>query len=131
MIFLDSDILSYFFNGNKAVYEKVKECIESNIKLVTTCINYYEILKGLKYRSAEAKEKKFKEVLQYLDVIYLDDNSIETASDIYSDLRKKGVTIGDADILIASIVRNNESILITNNLKHYEKIEGLNIKQWL
>jgi predicted nucleic acid-binding protein len=53
MIFLDSDILSYFFNGNKAVYEKIKECIESNIKLATTCINYYEILKGLKYRSAE------------------------------------------------------------------------------
>lgn len=131
MIFLDSDILSYFFNGNKVLYDKIKECIESNKKLALTCINYYEILKGLKHRNAETKEKKFKEVLQYLNIFYLDNSSIEIASDIYSDLRKTGITIGDADILIASIVMSNEGTLITNNLKHYENIEGLNIQKWI
>ncbi len=131
MIFLDSDILSYFFNGNKAVYEKIKDCIESNKKMAATCINYYEILKGLKYRNAEIKEKKFKEVIQYLDVVYLDNSAIETASDIYGDLRKNGVTIGDADILIASIVMRNEDTLVTNNVKHYESIKGLNIDKWV
>ncbi len=131
MKFSHSDILSYFFNGNKVVYEKIKECIEADKKLATTCINSYEILKGLKYRSAQTKENKFKEVLQYLDVIYLDNSSIEIASDIYSSLRKSGVTISDADILIASIVISKEGTFITNNLKHYVNIKGLTIEQWI
>ena len=66
-----------------------------------------------------------------MDVIYLDNSSIGTSSDIYSDLRKNGVAISDADRLIASIVRSNEGTLITNNLEHYENIKGLNMEQWI
>jgi tRNA(fMet)-specific endonuclease VapC len=56
---------------------------------------------------------------------------INIASDLYADLRKAGKTIGDADILIAAIVIKNRGILITNNKKHYEGIEGLKFENWL
>jgi predicted nucleic acid-binding protein len=64
-------------------------------------------------------------------VFSIDDDVINIASDLYAQLRKKGVTIGDADIFIAAIVIKNKGILVTNNIKHYENIEQLNLINWL
>ena len=61
----------------------------------------------------------------------LDDNAIDLAVDIYADLRENGKTIGDADILIAAIVMNNNGKLVSNNTKHYKDIKGLKLVNWL
>ena len=53
------------------------------------------------------------------------------AADIYSNLRKKGKSIGDADILIAAFVIKNNGTLISNNTKHYDDIPNLNLNNWL
>ena len=60
----------------------------------------------------------------------IDDDVINIASEIYSNLRKSGKTIGDADILIAAIVIRNDGILVSNNTKHYEDIEQLKLTNW-
>jgi len=46
-------------------------------------------------------------------------------------LKKKGELINDADILIASIVKAHDAILVTNNEKHFSRVEGLKIENWL
>jgi tRNA(fMet)-specific endonuclease VapC len=51
-------------------------------------------------------------------------------SDIYADLRRNGKTVGNADIIIAAIVINNDEILTTNNIKHYEDIKFLKLDNW-
>jgi predicted nucleic acid-binding protein len=50
MIFLDSDILSYYFSGNIKKKKKIKESIKNAEKIALTSINIYEILKGFKWR---------------------------------------------------------------------------------
>jgi len=42
-------------------------------------------------------------------------------------LRKKGRIIGDFDLLIASTCIYYDLIVLTNNRKHYEVVEGLKI----
>jgi len=42
-------------------------------------------------------------------------------------LRKKGIIIGDFDLLIASTCSYYDLILLTNNRKHYEVVERLKI----
>ena len=64
-------------------------------------------------------------------LITLDDSVIGLATDIYADLREKGITIGDADILIAAIVIKNNGKLISNNMKHYKDIKKLELINWL
>jgi predicted nucleic acid-binding protein len=71
------------------------------------------------------------EFLEDVVVFNIDDDVINVASDLYAQLRKKGKTIGDADILIAAIVIKNDGTLISNNTKHYEDIEQLNLINWL
>jgi tRNA(fMet)-specific endonuclease VapC len=131
MIFLDTDILSYYFSGNATIKDKLLKAIQSGHKIALTSINVYEILKGLKYKNNKNKENLFREFLKKVIICGLDDQSISLAADIYADLKTKGRMVGDADILIASIVINNEGVLISNNQKHYENITVLNLENWL
>ena len=69
-------------------------------------------------------------MLSCVTLYNLNDDAVLKAAGIYADLRKKGVTIGDLDILIASVVMVNDGTLITNNTKHYKNIAGLAFESW-
>ncbi|MCL2593740.1 MAG: PIN domain-containing protein [Defluviitaleaceae bacterium] len=131
MIFLDSDIVSYYFSGNQQIRDKILETIKNQEKIAVAAINIYELLKGFRWRKNEKKERLFKKFLEKVFVFSLDDNAIDLAADIYADLRENGKTIGDADILIAAIVMNNNGKLVSNNTKHYKDIKGLKLVNWL
>ncbi|MDR0403786.1 MAG: type II toxin-antitoxin system VapC family toxin [Treponema sp.] len=131
MIFLDTNIISYYFNANNKVKEKIMEAVDDDEEICTTVINVYEILKGFRWKNNKRKEKQFIEFLEDIVVFGIDDDTINIASDVYAQLRKKGKTTGDADIFIAAIVIKNNGILISNNTKHYENIEQLSLMNWL
>jgi len=46
-------------------------------------------------------------------------------------LSKKGTIVADMDLMIASIAIANDELLISNNLKHFLKIDGLLVESWL
>jgi tRNA(fMet)-specific endonuclease VapC len=131
MIFLDTNIISYFFNANTKIKEKMLEAIDNDENICTTVINIYEILKGFRWKNNKFKETQFMEFLENILVFTIDDDVINIASDLYSNLRKSGKTIGDADILIAAIVIKNNGILVSNNTKHFENMDLLKLINWL
>jgi predicted nucleic acid-binding protein len=131
MIFLDSDVLSYYFSGDTKIHDKIKETINTGEKIALTVMNVYEILKGFKWRKNNNKEIMFDKFLETVPVFAIDDSVIELATDIYADLRGNGKTISDADILIAAIVIKNNGKLVSNNIKHYKDIQKLELINWL
>jgi len=131
MIFLDTNIISYYFNANEKIKEKIIETIDNDGIICTTVINIYEIFKGFRWKNDEKKEKQFKEFLEDLTIFTIDDDVIDIAANIYSNLRKSGKATGDADILIAAIVIRNNGILISNNAKHFEDIDQLKLINWI
>jgi predicted nucleic acid-binding protein len=48
-----------------------------------------------------------------------------------AELRKKGITISDFDLLIASFAKVHNLCIVTNNTKHFKNIPGLKIENWL
>jgi tRNA(fMet)-specific endonuclease VapC len=45
-------------------------------------------------------------------------------------LEQAGTPIGNMDLLIASHAISEGSTLVTNNLKHFSKVPGLNLQEW-
>ena len=88
-------------------------------------------LKGFRWKNNEKKESQFKEFLEDVAIFTIDDGVIDIAANLYSNLRKNGKTIGDADILIAAIVIKNDGTLVSNNIKHYEDINQLKLINWI
>ena len=50
---------------------------------------------------------------------------------IKANLKSKGKIIEDFDILIASIAIVSHCVLITNNREHFERIDNLQMQNWL
>ena len=131
MIFLDSDILSYYFSGNEKVRDKIIETINGKEQIALTIINVYEVLKGFRWRKNFKKEILFTNFLETVPVFTIDNDVIKLAADIYAELRENGKTIGDADILIAAIIIKNSGTFVTNNTEHFVNIRELNLVNWL
>ena len=127
---IDTDILSFYFKGDERVVvrfgEYLKEFDQVNISMVT----YYEIIAGLKFKKAERQLQDFEGFTHDNNIINISEESAKISGVIYADLRQRGITIGASDILIAGIAIENGLTLITNNEKHYEAIQGLNIENW-
>jgi tRNA(fMet)-specific endonuclease VapC len=51
--------------------------------------------------------------------------------DIRSDLERKGTTIGVNDLHIAGHARSEGLTLVTNNLREFERVEGLRLANWV
>jgi len=53
-----------------------------------------------------------------------------TGSRIRRELRQKGEMIGDFDILIAATALEAGQIMVTDNARHFERIEGLVVEAY-
>jgi tRNA(fMet)-specific endonuclease VapC len=56
---------------------------------------------------------------------------MEAFTDLKAALDRKGERIEDFDLLIAATALNLNYVLVTNNTKHYKRIEGLQLENWL
>ena len=127
MLFLDTDILSYFLANDAEVVQKITGRIEHGEETAITAITYYEIIKGFRYKSRPKKEARFNELLRKMKKYPLDDDAINIAAGVYGELRKTGKPHCDSDILIAAIVMRNGGTLYTNNITHFELIPNLSL----
>lgn len=127
---IDTDILSYFLNGDSSVSHRIQEYLTYHNALSYSEITYFEILAGLNYKKAYTKIKQFESFSIKCNILKLSNSSIRKSAAIYGDLRRKGITIGSLDLLIAGIAIDNNMDLITNNVKHYSAITELIINNW-
>lgn len=126
---IDTDILIYFLKNNKNVVEKFSEVNDGNI--FTTIINYSELLFGA-YNSAlvEKNLKRFKSFLKTINVLKFDKDAAEHFAREKARLKKAGNLIDDMDLMIAGICLANEFTLVTNNNRHFKRIEALTLENW-
>ena len=66
------------------------------------------------------------------DVPTLDFDAVaaDAAGQIYSELERSGQRIGIPDSMLAGQALSLGLILVTNNQKHFERVQGLQIQNW-
>jgi len=131
MPILDSDILIGILR-NEPGSEKIIDEIESKQKLfATTAINEFELMLGaLIQHDSERKLLKVEELLSSFQIYSFTESASRIAANIQADLRRKGTLINLNDVYIASIAILNNEELITRDIEHFKRIEGLKIRKW-
>lgn len=130
-LLLDTDILSNLMRKNEKVISKAHDYLLEHRVFIFSVITKYEILRGLKVKSATKQIEKFLLFCSKSLILSIDDRIVAKASDIYADLRKHGKIISDADILIGATALVNDFGVVTNNLEHFNRIEGLTLENWI
>jgi len=128
---LDTNIITAILKGNEKVKERAQELIVRGEGIFINAISYYETKRGLLAVNATAQLGKFNLLCKRFGVILLDTQSIfDEAAKTYANLWRKGQLIEDADILIASVAKTRDFVLVSDDTD-FHRIQGLRIEDWL
>jgi tRNA(fMet)-specific endonuclease VapC len=128
---LDTDVLMPLFKGEPVVVERARQHQNLYSHLNITIITYYGVMRGHEYTRAYERQKLFDEFCRLNNVLLLDQAACRKAAQVYAQLKGQGKLIPDADILIASIALSGDYVLVTQNEKHFRRITGLEVENWL
>ncbi len=128
---LDSNIISYMLKDNDAVYEQLDKALERNDRCVIPPIVYYEVKRGLLAVNAANKAHDFERLCCDFGVGRMNMSSWDMAAQLYAAFKRQGTPKEDADIFIAAFCIANGYTLVTNNVKHFENIDNLQIVNWV
>ena len=126
---LDTSICVFFLRRNPQVAEHLLRVGLSNCRISE--ITVAELLYGAYCSNQPAKNLNLiKSFCNQFEVTSISGSLEDFASQKYR-LRKKGVIIEDMDLLIGAAAIHNDFILVTDNVRHFERLEGLKIENWL
>ena len=95
-------------------------------------ITLFELEYGVEKSQYRQRSKQaLAKFLLPLNLINLDRSSALESAIIRAQLEKKGMPIGPYDLLIAGLARSRDMILVTNNIKEFEKVVGLHLENWV
>ncbi|MDJ0819140.1 MAG: hypothetical protein QNJ58_23215 [Desulfobacterales bacterium] len=72
-----------------------------------------------------------REIIYRVKILSIDEKAVLLAGNILAGLRKTGETVGLEDVLIASSALANQHTVVTANTRHFSRITGLQIENWL
>lgn len=130
MFLLDTDTIIYILKGNPVAEKNLRRYYHEPIKLcvITLMELYYGAYKSQKVTSNLAKIKTLENTLE---VLPLGQEIVEIFGKQKSYLEKIGAPLDDFDLILGSCALSHNLILVTNNTKHFKKIEGLKISNWI
>jgi len=128
---LDTNIISYFIQGDKRVIAELRDVLVDGNSLIIPPVAYYEIRRGFKHKSAPKKEKVFSRMCALYAVGEMTLAAWERAAEIYGESCRQGKSIPDDDILVAAFCIVNGYTLVTHNVRHFEHVKELIFVNWM
>ena len=124
---IDSDILIYFLKGKQEVVEKLSQIPIDDLYI--SRINYTELIYGA-YNSSKINQnlKVIEPFLESFQILEFTQASSLIFAKEKARLKKSGNIIADMDLMIASIAIENDCTLISNNIKHFDRIQNLELE---
>ena len=132
-------MLKYILDTNIVIYVIKKRPIGAleifNLNAGLMCISsitFAELLHGVeKSAKPEHNLRQVEDFVSRLEVLNYGMTAAVHYGDIRADLEKKGTMIGINDIHIAGHARSEGMILVTNNLREFDRVEGLRLSNWV
>lgn len=117
-----SVVIDHFRKKNKQL-SLLYELSKGN-RLFLSAISKFEFLVGTKLSQIRQTEK----IIKGFDILSFNSNVADVASDIAKKLKAKNKIIEFRDIFIAATAIANDIPLSTLNVKHFERIDDLELR---
>ncbi|WP_375284582.1 type II toxin-antitoxin system VapC family toxin [Sphingobium yanoikuyae] len=130
MFLLDTNILSDLIRHPQGVIAAhITEVGEDNI--ATSIIVASELRYGAERRGSPRLSAQLEAILELLPILPLGDDADAHYGRLRADLERRGAPIGANDMLIAAHALAIGATLVTDNVREFERVEGLVIANWL
>ena len=100
--------------------------------LCVSSITLAELIHGVEKSNRPAHNlNQVENFLSRLDILEYGNKAAEHYGDIRAVLEKQGQTIGVNDLHIAGHARSEGLVLVTNNVKEFQRVEALRLDNWV
>ena len=129
MYLLDTDTVIYILKGHPTVEQNLQSHPHDPVKLcvITLMELYYGAYKSQKVTSNVAKIRTLENSMEILPV---GQEVVEIFGMEKAKLEHRGTPLEDFDLVLGCCALAHNLTLVTNNLKHFKKIESLRVVNW-
>ena len=128
--YLDTNMCIYYLNGR---YDAVRQHLLAHTpeEIRIPAIVKAELLAGA-YKSSRrlVTEQKLLSFLSFFVLEPFGDRMTYAYAELRSQLEKNGTLIGPDDMLIAATVLAEDGILVTHNVREFQRVKGLRLEDW-
>jgi tRNA(fMet)-specific endonuclease VapC len=130
MYLLDTDTVIYILRADPVAVANLKKHIHDPIKIgtVTLLELYYGAYKSQKVTSNLAKIRTLENVME---IIPIGEEVAEIFGKEKVRLEKEGTPLDDFDLVLGCCALAHNLTLVTNNVKHFKRIEGVQVTNWM
>jgi tRNA(fMet)-specific endonuclease VapC len=130
MYLLDTNIVSDLIRHPQGVVTKrIAEVGEGEV--ATSIIVAGELRYGAERKGSERLTIQMETVLRLLPILPLGQHADVHYGSLRARLERRGKPIGGNDMLIAAHALALGATLVTDNVREFERVEGLSIRNWL
>lgn len=132
--------MTYMLDTNICIYvikhkpEKVFQHMQENLQkgLCISAITLAELEHGIEKSSYPEKNRAaLTRFLAIIDVLPFDELAANKYGKVCAYLQRQGTPIRTMDMLIAGHAIAADCIIVTNNVREFERVPGLTIENWV
>jgi tRNA(fMet)-specific endonuclease VapC len=124
---IDTDWVIHYLNGRHDIVERLHVLRPDGLGLSVVALA--ELYEGVySSRDPEKDEQGLNDFLRGVTVLGLDEETARIFGRERGRLRRAGQLIGDMDLFIAATALQYDLTLLTNNRRHFDRVDGLRIE---
>ncbi len=131
MYMLDTNICIYVLKNHS---DKLRRKFKAIKNISISSVTYGELCFGIENGNSHLKEERWRQLdifTQRLLIDPLDENAGKHYGEIRAQLKKDGTPIGNNDLLIAAHARSINAVLVTNNVREFNRVPSLVVENWV
>ena len=131
MYLLDTSICIYVLKKHS---DKLRHKFKATKSISISSVTYGELCFGIENGDNSMKEARWKELNLFIQRLLLepwDENAAKHYGFIRAFLKKQGTPIGNNDLLIAAHARSLDFVMVTNNIREFDRVPNLTVENWV
>ena len=127
---LDTNTCIRYINGRAPKLRQKIPTIPANDIVVCSIVRAELFYGSAKSQTPQVSLNKQLNFLRPFATLPFDDNAAQAFATIRAGLESRWLPIGAYDLMIAAIALANNLTLVTNNVREFSRITGLQIEDW-
>jgi predicted nucleic acid-binding protein len=132
MYCFDTDVVSATMRRDPPLHLVRRLAVVPVDEQFTTSITLGELVYGAARKgSAELVQRVRELVVSGLAVVAFDRPAAEVYGNVRAQLEREGRRLAEPDLRIAAIALSRDLTLVTGNVRHFQRVPGLRVENWL
>lgn len=126
----DTNTLNYLLKRRQPVVDRFQEATDRGAEFLLSSVTHYELTRYLDLKGARKVMQAYERITVSWRRCNLEFEGWNDAAGFWARRHRLGRSISDLDLLLATLARRENAVLITSNVRHFVDL-GISIEDWM